>query len=327
MAGIALALDLLLTTPALPSKSLHSFASLAPVSAATVAKSAVSFVPLYPAFALQGLFSVCCQELIDKEEWDARWTFDPEAKYSEKTYLVEPKPLLSAFKPKALGATTVRALLVNYLPLLETYFQPEDDDSDDESDHPKKLPIDPIVPLKQSATHIVREVAVVTTRRVLERLVIHYVTDRVAWKLLKDVPKSAERKAGRYISLWELCFGVCRTTFRAHALGVAANWLVQESLDVYRSLEVLFRQKQGEGKDKKSTKGDLETRVLRSLARKTAGNTLKAGGSLIFASLGAGLGAVLIKPSTGTWIGCAVGDLAGTFLVGIWLDTWLLKAS
>jgi hypothetical protein len=39
------------------------------------------------------------------------------------------------------------------------------------------------------------------------------------------------------------------------------------------------------------------------LARRTAGNTLKGGASLILASAGAGLGTVLIRPSTGTWIG------------------------
>ncbi len=75
-----------------------------------------------------------------------------------KTYEIELKPLFSAFRIRALGATTVRALLVNYLPLIEAYLQPEEDEGDEDADRPAQLPVNPIVPLKRSATHIVREV-------------------------------------------------------------------------------------------------------------------------------------------------------------------------
>lgn len=56
-------------------------------------------------------------------------------------------------------------------------------------------------------------------------------------------------------------------------------------------------------RSKKGKPMGLEIVELKRLARRTAGNTLKGGASLVFASIGAGLGTILIRPSTGTWIG------------------------
>jgi hypothetical protein len=84
----------------------------------------------------------------------------------------------------------------------------------------------------------------------------------------------------------------------AHALGVAANWLVQLVLDIYRSISNSFYVRTKEGKPM-----GMDARELKRLARRTVGNTLKGIASLVLASLGAGLGTVLIRPSTGTWIG------------------------
>lgn len=84
----------------------------------------------------------------------------------------------------------------------------------------------------------------------------------------------------------------------AHALGVVANWMVQLILDIYRSIRNSFILRSKEGK----TVG-MDYVELKRLARRTAGNTLKGSASLVLASFGAGLGTVLIRPSTGTWIG------------------------
>jgi len=101
-----------------------------------------------------------CEEAVDPDRWDARWVplWETRTDIHVKTYEIELKPLFSAFRIRALGATTVRALLVNYLPLLEAYLQPEEDEGDEDADRPAQLPVNPIVPLKRSATHIVREV-------------------------------------------------------------------------------------------------------------------------------------------------------------------------
>jgi hypothetical protein len=328
MAGLALAIQLLeKKSSQVSTNSLHSFSTLTALSAAAAASLAISYLPDRPSLTflptsreLNGKVAYC-EEAVDPDVWDARWVplRVTKLEIGVKTYDIELKPLFSAFRIRALGATTVRAVLVNYLPLLEAYLQPEEDDGEEDSDRPAQLPLNPVVPLKRSATHILREVSVVTTRRILERAVVHYITHRMAWKLLKDVPKSAVRKAARNMSKWQLFVAVCKTTFRAHALGVAANWLVQLVLDIYRSISNSFYVRTKEGKPV-----GMDARELKRLARRTVGNTLKGIASLVLASLGAGLGTVLIRPSTGTWIGCAIGDFAGPFLVGIWLDTWIV---
>jgi butyrate response factor 1 len=101
-----------------------------------------------------------CEEAVDPDVWDARWVplRVTKVEIGVKTYDIELKPLFSAFRIRALGATTVRAVLVNYLPLLEAYLQPEEDDGEEDSDRPAQLPLNPVVPLKRSATHIIREV-------------------------------------------------------------------------------------------------------------------------------------------------------------------------
>ena len=131
---------------------------------------------------------------------------------SSKVYNIQPKPLFSAFEFRALAMTTVRSLLMFYLPLLEPKPASEDDDDFLNNAAEERRGADLIVPLKKSVKQIAREVSiclyqrvlrgvmiltdvfgyiydpqttVVTTRRVLERLAISYVSQRMAWKLLK----------------------------------------------------------------------------------------------------------------------------------------------
>lgn len=85
-----------------------------------------------------------------------------------------------------------------------------------------------------------------------------------------------------------------------HALGVLANWVVQLVLDIYRYIRASFPTKKEEGRKQIAQDNNKD---FNRLIRKTAGNTLKIGASLVLASVGAGLGTILIKPSTGTWIG------------------------
>lgn len=80
-----------------------------------------------------------------------------------------------------------------------------------------------------------------------------------------------------------------------HFLGVLASWIVQVGIDIYRFF--------------KSTKANEDDEVvdvtepLRILVKKIRGVTFKCGGCLIFASVGAGIGAKLIRPAIGQWIG------------------------
>jgi len=124
----------------------------------------------------------------------------------------------------------------------------------------------------------------------------------MAWKLLKDVPKSAKRKAAREIPTTLFVYSVSRTTFRGHLLGVAASWVVQIIIETYRCL--VHKPVDEDGDDANRTE------KIRLLRKKIFGATVKCGSSLVFASIGAGIGA-LFHPSTGQWIGCALGDFAG----------------
>lgn len=343
MAGLASALELLSTkSSALHPNILHSFASLSAVSAATIAASAAGFLPPYtalPSNAFTGYWSgqtAHCESYIDIEERKSQWStvWSPPEAHPKKSYDISLKPFFSAFYPKALAITSLRALIVNLQPILETYVSfpksGKDDDTKGEEVAPSKQSVDADLrgALKGSGRSILREVTVTTTRRLLERIAVQYVSRRVSWKLTKDLSKSAERKAGRQISKFELFLGVKKSTFRGHALAIAATWLVQLALDVYNCIHNVYQ------KSKKWARNDinqhqedikaLEREELAMLERKIVGNTVKCGASLVFASIGAGLGAILIRPSSGQWIGCAAGEFAGAFMIGMWIDSWVV---
>ncbi|KAL0397586.1 UNVERIFIED_CONTAM: hypothetical protein Scaly_0207000 [Sesamum calycinum] len=229
-------------------------------------------------------------------------------KYSTKQYDIQLKPLFSAFHWKTLALTSLRSFLLFYLPLLEPHARMEDDDDDFLQEIPEEKHLDLVDPFKKSVKQIVRETSVVTTRRILERLAVHYVSQRMAWKLLKDVPKSATRKAARGMPTLTYIFCVSRTTFRGHFLGVLASWVVQVGTDIYRFFTSISKSKQDS--DTVDTAEQLQI-----LGNKVYGATVRCGASLVFASIGAGIGATLVRPSAGQWIGCAIGDLAGPVIV------------
>ncbi|XP_076897590.1 uncharacterized protein LOC143550929 [Bidens hawaiensis] len=144
--------------------------------------------------------------------------------YRTKDYYIELKPLFSAFQPRSFALTSLRSFLLFYLHILVP--KVEDDDDDFSPDSSKNHHVDFVVPFKRSVKQILRETSVVTTRHVLERLAVHHFSQRAAWKLLKDIPKSAMRKANRGMPFYTYFFCVSKTTFRGHLLGVAASWLL-----------------------------------------------------------------------------------------------------
>ncbi|KAG0465869.1 hypothetical protein HPP92_020033 [Vanilla planifolia] len=160
---------------------------------------------------------------------------DEPVTYQYKEHPVDLKPLFSAFHIRSLALTSVRSFLLFYLPLLEPEPRPPvGDDGDFPQAGPDERHVDLVVPFQNSLKQIVRETSIVTIRRVLERLVVHHCSQRTAWKLLKDVPKSARRKAERDMPAYLFSFRVSLTTFRGHALGVLASWIVQIIIEFYR---------------------------------------------------------------------------------------------
>ncbi|CAA0808908.1 Unknown protein [Striga hermonthica] len=331
MAGIAI-LDLLRRNPNFGSQPFSSSGLLPVKLAGATSAAAASFAVTTP-FAFGGLFGngvprvAYCdagtealgEDYISHIRTASGNIFQSDALiYSTKQYDIQLKPLLSAFHWKTFALTSLRSFLLFYLPLVEPHgLKEEDDDDDDDFLKPEGKPVDLVVPFKKSVKQILRETSVVTTRRVLERLAVHYVSQRMAWKLLKDVPQSATRKASRGLPTTTYFFRVSRTTLRGHCLGVLASWIVQVSIDVYRFFSSLTKAPQED--EIIDTADQLEI-----LGKKVYGATIRCGSSLIFASIGAGIGALLIRPSTGQWIGCAVGDLLGPIVVAFCFEKFHL---
>ncbi|MED6187300.1 hypothetical protein PIB30_075115 [Stylosanthes scabra] len=135
----------------------------------------------------------------------------------------------------------------------------------------------------------------------------------MAWKLLKDVPASATRKAARNMPKLFYFFSVTRTTFRGYILGVTASWIVQVGGKLCQFGKSMCKCKKVNDNIDKSEK-------IRQLKHKVFVAIVRCSASLVFASIGAGIGASLFRPSTGQWIGCIVGDLAGPVIVAVCAD-------
>ncbi|CAH9146293.1 unnamed protein product [Cuscuta epithymum] len=313
MAGVAIVLDLLRKKPSSSGQTLHSYGVLSAQVAASAAAASIAATTPFASRAFFGNSVAFCDAgtgLTGDYISSLGSDFAPINlnRHSSKVYFVEQKPLLSAFYWKSFVLTSLRAFLLNYMALLESCvkmkkMKDDEDDEDDDylQDSLEEKPVDLITPFKRSVRHICRETTVVTTRRVLERVAVHYVSQRMAWKLLKDVPKSAARKAGRKMPTLVYTYSVSRSTFRGYVLGALASWIVQIGIDIYG----LF-----------NSQADREEKV-RLFGKKVYTTTIRCGTSLVFASIGAGLGAAFIHPTVGQWIGCAVGDVAGPYIVAM----------
>lgn len=321
MAGIAILVDLWKKNHNSASNAFHSSSSSSFSASAAAAAAAASFAA-GTTFASRAFFgspvaycdagaALSGDYVSDiQRNLERTFSFDTQ-RFSLKQYNVELKPLYSAFELRSFAMTSIRSFLMFYLPLLEPRAEMEDDE--DFLEENQERHVDLVVPFKKSVKQIMRETSVVTTRRILERIAVHYVSRRMAWKLLKDVPRSATRKAAREMPTFVYFFSVSRTTFRGHMLGVAASWLVQVGMDLYRFFSSIFKSKNEDA--------DVDTNEQAAvLARKIVLATIRCTSSLIFASIGAGIGASIVRPSLGQWIGCAAGDLAGPIIVAYCVD-------
>ena len=166
----------------------------------------------------------CDAAIADADSWEESVCV-PIQKYSVgKKYDIELKPLFSAFRPRAIGATSIRAVLVNYLPLLEAYLQPEDDEFEEDLDRPARPPMDPVVPLKRSVTHILREVrhsipSAVATQSLLElwllKLMLECFYRACSAHVMRLHPWSDSRGSHRLL----ICIGFVQFRFRSSPHG------------------------------------------------------------------------------------------------------------
>ena len=81
---------------------------------------------------------------------------------------------------------------------------------------------------------------------------------------------------------------------------MAASWLIQVGIEVgvevYRYISRTIKSRE--------EVDDIDTaEQVKILGKKVIFTTIRSGASLVFASIGAGIGASLIRPSSGQWIG------------------------
>ncbi|XP_052137570.1 uncharacterized protein LOC127756215 [Oryza glaberrima] len=312
--GIALLLDLASRGPRYAS-GVHAHSAISASDAATAAAAAAlsaTGIPLsarhlfgFPGFTIAHCDAGAPTGLNDAPDLinGLNDKIQDSLQYPIKEYPLELKPLFSAFALKNFSLTTLRSFLLYYLPLLEPHPHTDGDDEDDllQDESENRPPVDLVTPFYNSVKQIIRETSVVTTRRILERIAVCHVSQRTAWKLLKDASKSSKRKSVRGMPFQEYSYCVARTTFRAHALGVAAAWVVQSIVEVYRCFF---------GKPSNDQAMFDERDKVKLFGKKIYGITVKCGFSLVFASIGAGIG-VLVHPVHGQWLGCTLGDFAG----------------
>uniref|UniRef100_A0A7N0TY63 Uncharacterized protein n=1 Tax=Kalanchoe fedtschenkoi TaxID=63787 RepID=A0A7N0TY63_KALFE len=307
MAGIAVLSDLLKRNSGLySSQSLYSYSTFA--ARVTVSASAAASIAASKPFAYRALFGddgnsphlAYCDAA-------AAITFSPEdyLHKSEKEYNIELKPLWYGFGLRQFAITSLRSFLFHYSPRKDG--EEEDEDDIFLPDNREKKNVDLVTPFKKSVLQIICETSAVTIRRVLERVTVYHVSQRTAWKLLKDASKSAMGKAQRAIPTYVYVFRVGRTTFRTHVLVVASQWIIE----VVTETCIFVR-------PPKTSDVDVDTIEQREqakhLGKKIVGATIKGAASLIFATVGAAIFATLFQPSLGQWIGCVLGDLAGPSL-------------
>ncbi|PWA61359.1 hypothetical protein CTI12_AA231340 [Artemisia annua] len=107
-----------------------------------------------------------------------------------------------------------------------------------------------------------------------------------------------------------------RTHSNCHFLGVAASWLVQVGIECYRCVRDIVKSKnEGEDVDVVVDKGER----AKILGKRVCNVTVRYGVSLVFASVGAGIGATLFRPTTGQSIGCQLGEMAGPIIMSLCL--------
>eukprot|EP00897_Mesotaenium_endlicherianum_P000422 jgi/Mesen1/10380/ME000081S09768 len=240
-----------------------------------------------------------------------------------KVYYIKIKPIFSIFTPKVILISAIRALLLNYLPVLEAYLQPDEEydedyelDSSRAPDFVRPAP-DLIRPAWGTLKTMVREISVMTMRRLLEKYLLKYLPARWVWKLTKDTLESTQRKSRRGIGAVLLFVTVARSQFRGHIIQCLAGWLIQLKIDIFRCVRSYRRRKERTPRAQKLLQGELVR-----LGKRVTGHTVKTVGALACGSLCSALGA-LIWVKQGPWIGFVIGDAAGPFLVGYFIDGWM----
>lgn len=227
---------------------------------------------------------------------------DAYAKHKIKQYTIQQKSWMSMFDPKVLLILLVRSSAIHFLPVLEQYAKDVEKLGETEDGVEEYDVFPPIPDLKpasrKTVLSIVRDLVVMTTRRVLERLSEIHLPRRWTWKLMKNIQDSAVRKYQRGVLGLALCTKMIQTSLVGHAITVLSEFTVAESIILGKLLS-------------DRTKNKKAWEVARRDMFFTA---FRCSFSLCGAGLGAGIGSA-IKPGIGTFLGLNGGDIAASIFV------------
>jgi len=242
-----------------------------------------------------------------------------------KEYNIRQHSLLSWTTRRNVLISLMRASALEILPMLENWFKEiaelgEEAQKNEEEELPPLPPFPDLKPaLPRIARLFCRDAATVTLRRCYERLAERYLSQRLTWKLIKDLPDSAVRKAARHSSS---AIGVAesnglrrrlrapmlmlKTTVRGELLAILASVSMTQTLD---SIALLRALKRGER---------TCSECMRAYSRRTLRTLTTAATQMIGSALGAFLG-TCAKPGRGTLLGVAIGNaLAGLAADAFW---------
>lgn len=228
----------------------------------------------------------------------------------KKEYKIQQKSWTSMLNPKTLFLLLLRSSAINFLPVLEQYAKDLEklDELDDGTGEQEIFP--PVPDLKPAARKtllsILRDLIVMTTRRIIERTSELTLPRRWTWKLMKNVQDSAIRKYRRGIIGMSLCGKMIQTCFVGHSITVLSEFTVAESMILYKLLYIKPESRQAK----------------ESLRREMMFTALRCSFSLCGAGLGAGIGSA-IKPGIGTFIGLNGGDILASIFVLSTVRKWL----
>mmetsp|Transcript_33161 Transcript_33161/g.72319 ORF Transcript_33161/g.72319 Transcript_33161/m.72319 type:complete len:318 (-) Transcript_33161:570-1523(-) len=251
-----------------------------------------------------------------------------------KVYPDEYKSLYFALFPKQLLLTSLRCFALHFFPAVDKFLKDcEETEQNDDGNNENVFPAFPDVKpcLIESGYSIARSTAVVTTRRVIERVLACGFDERTMWKLMKDIAKSAQRKASNPVLECSRSISraarVGRTALRGYAVTVSAEVVVQQCITTKNVAMKVYTVKASKELSEEQKKLEAQ-RCWSWLFRQSVFSVARAVGSLTFVSLGCGV-VVFVRPRDApTWAywstlaGLSAGELAGDFLVSMWLDKW-----
>ena len=232
----------------------------------------------------------------------------------EKVYVFDTEPqLLAAFDSRALLRTIIKGFVLGFHRPVTLWFKQVEEtlEREEESGEREPLPEFHLVPpLRSSVLMCARDVVVRSLKEAMQLLASAVFPGKIAAKLLKDVRRSAMRKAARVPDLpaWRRAAWVARTASRAHMVAILSDTIVSQAINLYKYYASVNGRQDARGRPKKKD-GEVVHAII-AFRNETYMNVARHLIALAFASAGAGVGSC-VHVNHGSWIGMVLGDALG----------------